>query len=280
MTVTFRHSCRGYTVVELLLAMGLATLIVGGMALALQAQERAYEAQGAGQKARQMLEAAVQQLQQDLQLAGAGLPSQTLPALAPGSGDGNPVVTIRYLTEAPFVTRLTAPASERSNLFRVPPDHIRHFRQGDQVLVRYDGGWAAFRVQAVGSHSSPRLTLAREYVSSAEDSIVWLIFPAGSEVTRLRDAEVQYVLGRGEEGGRHLLRRHGGLDAVIATGVQDLRIDFLVAPPDEDGAAGPRWTPQPPVETPILASRVHLAVGRSATHFTVTPRNILPESPS
>lgn len=280
MTVTIRHSCRGYTLVELMLAMGLATLIVGGMALALQAQERAYQAQGAGQKARQMLEAAVQQLQQDLQLAGAGLPSQTLPALAPGSGDGNPVITIRYLTEAPFVTRLTAPASERSKLFRVPPDDVRHFRQGDQVLVRHDRTWEAFRVQAVGSHSSPRLNLTPENLLGAEDPNTWLTFPAGSEVTRLRDAEVQYVLGRGEEGGRHLLRRHGGLEAVIATGVQDLRIDFLVAPPDEDGAAGPRWTPQPPVETLILASRVHLAVGRSAAHFTITPRNILPESPS
>ena len=77
-----RPSVRGFTLVELLIAMGLSLLIVGGMWIALQSQEGAYRAQGAGREARQMLEAAVQQLQEDLKLAGTGLPPQTLPAIA------------------------------------------------------------------------------------------------------------------------------------------------------------------------------------------------------
>ena len=273
-------SSRGFTLVELLIAMGLALLIVGGMWIALQSQEGAYRAQGAGREARQMLEAAVQQLQQDLQQAGAGLPPQTLPAIAPGSRNGNLVITIRYLTDDPFVTKLTAPASERSKLFRIPPDDLAQFRQGDQVLVRHEGVWQAFRVQAVGSHSSPRLSLAPEKLRSAEDPMVWLTFPSGSEVTRLRNAEVQYILAGGEEGDRRLVRRQGVRETVIATGVGELRVDYLVAPPDADPAAGPRWTPQPQVGTAILGARVHLAVGKSTAHFTVTPRNLLADSSS
>jgi len=214
-----------------------------------------------------------------LHIALGKLPPQTLPALSPGSGDGKPVITIRYLTKAPFVTKLTTPGSERSKLFRIPPDDIRHFRLGDQVLVHHDGTWQSFRVQAVGSHGSPRLTLAPE-VRSAKDRMVWLIFPSGSEVARLRDAEVQYVLGEGKEGNRHLIRRRGAQETVVASGVQDFRFDYLVAPPDGDGAASPKWTPEPPPETPILGARVHLAIGQSSTHFTVAPRNLSPTSSS
>ncbi len=279
MAVTFRHSCRGYTVVELLLAMGLAVLIVGGMALALQAQERAYQAQEAGQKTRQMLEVAVQQLQRDLQLAGAGLPRWT-PAIVPGHGDGNPVLTIRYFTDDPFVTRLTASASEKSKVFRIPPDAVRYFRPGDRVLIHGNGTSLAFRVEAVGSRSRLSLKPYPGTLQSSGNRLGRVAFAPGSAVVRLRDGEVQYLLVQGKGGDHRLLRRRGARETVVATGVQDLRLEYLVASPDGDGAAGTRWTPQPPVETPILASRVHLAVGRSAAHFTVTPRNILPESPS
>ena len=260
--------------------MALSLLIVGGMWLALQSQEGAYRAQGAGREARQMLEAAVQQLQRDLQQAGAGLPPKTVPAVTPGPSEGNPVVTIRYLTRAPFVTKLTAPGSERSKLFRIPPDDIRHFRQGDQVLIRYDGTWQVFLVEAVGSHSSPRLTLVPEAIRNTKDRMVWLTFPPGSEVARLRDAEVEYLLAQGQNGDRHLIRRQGARETVIATGVQDLRFDYLVAPLDGSEAMGPRWTTQPPANAPILGARVHLAIGQATTHFTVTPRNLLPESSS
>jgi hypothetical protein len=260
--------------------MGMALLIVGGMWLALQSQEGAYRAQGAERESRQMLEGVAQQLQQDLQQAGAGLPPQTLPALTPGSDDGNPVITIRYLRKAPFVTKLTAPGSERSKLFRIPPDDIRHFRQGDQVLVHHDGTWQSFRVQAVGSHSSPRLTLASDVLRNVKGRTVWLTFPPGSEVARLRDAEVEYVLAQGKRGNRTLVRRHGTQETVVASGVQDFRFDYLVAPPDGDEAASPGWTAQPPPDTPILGARVHLAIGQSTTHFTVTPRNLFPKSPS
>ncbi len=110
--------------------------------------------------------------------------------------------------------------------------------------------------------------------------MVWLTFPSGSEVTRLRNAEVQYILAGGEEGDRRLVRRQGTRETVIATGVGELRVDYLVAPPDADPAAGPKWIPQPQVGTAILGARVHLAVGQSTAHFTVTPRNLLAESSS
>lgn len=273
-----RRSCRGFTVIELLIAMGLALLIVGGMWIALQSQEGAYRAQGAGREARQGLEAAVEQLQKDLQQAGGGLPPKTLPALTPGSGNGNPVITIRYLRKAPFITKLTAPGSERSQVFRVPPDDIGQFRRGDQVLIHDDVAWQIFRVQAVGSHTSPRLELTPEILPSTKDRTVWLTFPAGSEVARLRDAEVQYLFAQGPDGNRHLVRRHGGQEMVVATGVQDLRFEYLVAPSEEDDAASPGWTAQPPPLAPILGARVHLAIGQDTTHFTVTPRNLLPDS--
>ena len=48
-------SCRGSTLIELMIAMGLSVLIVGGMALVLQTQERAYQAQGAAREELQQL---------------------------------------------------------------------------------------------------------------------------------------------------------------------------------------------------------------------------------
>jgi len=80
MAVTARPSCSGYSLLEVMLVIGMSTLIVGGMALALQSQERAYRAQRSGQEELQNVDLAVSQLQQDLQLAGAGLPPGT-PAL-------------------------------------------------------------------------------------------------------------------------------------------------------------------------------------------------------
>jgi len=109
-------SCRGYTLIELMIGMGLSVLIVGGMALALQAQERAYQAQGARREELQGLESAAQELQRDFQLAGANLPSWTIPALEPGPGKEGPLITIRYLAEAPYVTKLTATTSDESIL--------------------------------------------------------------------------------------------------------------------------------------------------------------------
>src|SRR3990172_3413371 len=69
----------------------------------MRAQERAYQAQGARREELQGLESAAQELQRDFQLAGANLPSGTIPALNPGPGKGGPVITIRYLAEAPYV---------------------------------------------------------------------------------------------------------------------------------------------------------------------------------
>lgn len=275
-----RLSSRGFTLIELMIAMGLSVLIVGGMGLALQAQERAYRAQRTGLEEQQQLEAAVEKLQKDLQLAGAGLPPRTLPALAPGPGHGTPVITIRYLTDAPFITRLTAAASDESKRFRIPPDAVRRFRRGDQVLVHHDGAWLAFRVEAVGTRSLPSLKPAAEIRGSVGDPWVRLTFPRGSEVVRLRDAEVQYLLAQREGGERRLVRRHGREETVVAPGVQDFRVEYLVVPSDDDDAAPPQWALKPSEGTSILGARVHLAVGRTSVRFTVTPRNLVPVSPS
>ncbi|MFQ5848428.1 MAG: type II secretion system protein J [Candidatus Methylomirabilales bacterium] len=273
-------SCRGYTLVELMIAMGLSALIVGGMALALQAQGRAYEAHGAGREEMQVLEAAVRQFQQDLQLAGAGLPPRTLPAIAPGSGDGAPVITIRYLIDAPFVTALTADAPEDAKLFPIPPDAVRRFRRGDPVLLYHDGAWLAFRVGDVRSRSRPGLKPDSEVRRSGGDPSVEVIFPRGSKVVRLRGAEVQYLLVQGKAGERRLLRRRGGEETVVAPSVQDLRVEYLVAPADDENAADPHWTLEPSGEMPVMGARVRLAVGQSSVRFTVTPRNLLFASPS
>lgn len=271
-------SCRGYTLVELLIGMGLALLIVGGMWLALQSQKKAYRAQGTGREERSVLRSAVQQLEKDLQLAGAGLPRWTA-AIVPGQGDGNPVLTIRYITDPPFVTKLTAPASERSRLFRIPPDDIRHFAMDDQVLILFDGARQSFRVEAVGSHSSPHLKLTPEETpGGSQDRTVWSTFPPGSEVVRVRDWEIQYLLVPGEGEDHTLIRRRGARETVVATHVQDLRIDYLFTA--EGNGANPRWTSMPPVDTPILGARVHLTVGHTTTHFTVTRRNLSPNSAS
>ncbi len=101
MAVAPRPSCRGYSLLEVVLVIGMSTLIVGGMVLALQSQERAFRAQGSGLEKLQNVDLAVRQLQQDLQLAGVGLPPGTLPAVAPGPGDGRPVLPIRYLRKPP-----------------------------------------------------------------------------------------------------------------------------------------------------------------------------------
>jgi len=271
MAVTARPSCSGYSLLEVVLVIGMSTLIVGGMALALQSQERAYRAQGSGHEELQSVDLAVSQLQQDLQLAGAGLPPGTLPAVAPGPGNGKPVLTIRYLTDDPFVTRLTAPATDQSRLFRISPKAISRFRKGDQVLVHNDGKWLAFRVADVQSRSSPGLRPAPDTLSSADGAPFRLTFPQGSEVVRLRDAEVQYVLARGKAWDGRLVRRHGTHEAVVAVDVQDLNVDYLVVPPD---GVGQEWTPTPPGDTSVLGIRVRLAVGRTAVRFTVTPRNL------
>ena len=275
MAVTARPSCSGYSLLEVMLVIGMSTLIVGGMALVLQSQERAYRAQGSGQEELQNVDLAVSQLQQDLQLAGAGLPPGTLPAVAPGPGNGRPVLTIRYLTDAPFVTRLTVPATDQSRLFRVPPKAIRRFRQDDQVLVHNDGAWLAFRVADVQSRSSPGLRPAPDILSSAGGAPFRLIFPQGSEVVRLRDAEVQYVLARGEEWDGRLVRRHGTHETVVAVNVEDLIVRYLVVSPVGDGQ---QWAPKPPGDRPVLGIRVRLAVGRTAVRFTVTPRNLIRKS--
>lgn len=270
-----RPSCRGYSLIEVVLVIGMSALIVGGMALALQSQERAYRAQGSGQEELQNLDLAVKQLQEDLQLAGAGLPPGTLPAIAPGPGDGRPVLTIHYLMDTPFVTRLTVPATDQSRLFRVPPKASRRFRQGDQVLVHNDGAWLAFRVVDVQSRSRPGLRPAPDILSSAGGAPFRLAFPQGSEVVRLRDAEVQYVLPRGEAWDGRLVRRQGTREEVVAHEVRDFIVEYLVVPPD---GVEKQWTPMPPGDTPILGTRVRLAVGQTAVRFTVTPRNLFRES--
>ena len=95
----------------------------------------------------------------------------------------------------------------------------------------------------------------------------------------MRDGEIHYrIIEEGETGDRRLLRLSGTRESLVAARVQDLRIEYLVAPPDED--AKPLWTPAPPVDTLILATRAHLTVGRSSSRFTVTPRNLSLGSPS
>ncbi len=269
-------SSRGFTLVELLIAMGLSLLIVGGMWLALHAQEGAYRSQRAAREERRVLDAAVQQLQRDLQLAGAGLPRWT-PCIVPGHGDGNPVLTIRYITDPPFVTALIAPASEKSKVFRIPQDAVRHFQPGDRVLIHGSGTSLAFSVE---SRSRRGLSPASGSLQSLGNTWGRLSFSPGSKVVRLREGEVQYLLVRGKKGDHRLLRRRGARETVVATGVQDLRIDYLAAPPDGNNSADPVWTSEPPPDTPIIGARVHLAVGQSTAHFTVTPRNLLADSSS
>ena len=269
-------SCRGYTLIELMIGMGLSVLILGGMALALQAQERAYQAQGAGREELQGLESAAQELQRDFQLAGANLPSWTIPALDPGPGKGGPLITIRYLAEAPFVTKLTATTSDESKLFPIPPDAAGHFQRGDEVLVHHDGSWLAFRVGDVQARIRPGLSPDGEIRRSVRDKSLRFLFPQGSQVVRLRDAEVQYLLVQRESGDRVLLRRQGGKERVVAAGVQDLRVEYLLPPPDDGKATGPKWNAQVPEGTPALGARIRLAVGRASVGFTVIPRNLLP----
>jgi type II secretory pathway component PulJ len=269
-------SCCGYALIELLMAMALSALIVGGMALVLQTQERAYQAQAAAQEELQDLEAAVRELERDLQLAGANLPSETIPALDPGPDDGTTVITIRYLREAPFITKLTAPASDESELFRIPPDAVHHFRKRDQVLVHHDGAWLTFQVEEVGSHVRIGLTPGGGLRRSINDDSLRLVFPQGSEVVRLRDAEVQYVLEEGESGDRVLLRRQGGQERVVAAGLQEVRVEYLLAPAGDGKAVGPQWSVQAPRGTPVLGARFRLAGGRASVAFTVAPRNLSP----
>lgn len=269
-------SCRGYTLIELMIGMGLSVLIVGGMALALQAQERAYQAQGAGREELQGLESAAQELQRDFQLAGANLPSGTIPALDAGPGKGGPLITIRYLAEAPFVTKLTATTSDESKLFPIPPDAAGHFRRGDEVLVHHDGAWLAFRVGDVQARIRPGLSPDGEIRRSVRDTSLRFVLPQGSQVVRLRDAEVQYLLVQRESGDQVLLRRQGGRERVVAAGVRDLRVEYLLPPPDDGKAAGPTWNAQVPEGTPALGARIRLAVGRASVGFTVIPRNLLP----
>ena len=273
-------SCRGSTLIELMIAMGLSVLIVGGMALALQIQERAYQAQGATREELQRLQAAVQQLQKDLQLAGANMPSGTLPALDPGPGNGDPVITIRYLTEAPFVTKLTAATSDQSKLFPIPPDAVGHFRGGDQVLIHHDGAWLAFRTGEVASRIRPGLSPEGVIRRSVSDESLRLVFPQGSEVVRLRDGEVQYLLEEEEPGDYVLVRRKGGQERVVVEGVRDLRVEYLLAPPSDAKVAAPHWSPQVPGGIPVLGARLRLVVGRASMGLTVTPRNLLSPSPT
>lgn len=275
MEVRPRPCCYGFSLLEVVLVMALSTLIVGGMVLALQSQERAYRAQRSGREELENLDFAVRQLQQDLQLMGAGLPPQTLAAIAPGPGNGRPILTVRYLTEAPFVTRLAAPGSSQSKLFRIPSQDTRHFRKGDQVLVHNDGAWLTFRVEAVESRSSSGLRPASDISGSAEGEPFRLTFPQGSKVVLLRNGEVQYIFGRGEAWDGRLVRRQGTQEAVVAVGVQEFNIQYLVASPDE---AGPRWTPTPGEDTFVLGTRVQLVIGKTAVRFTVMRRNLSPGS--
>ncbi len=112
-------------------------------------------------------------------------------------------------------------------------------------------------------------------LSSVGDQPFRLAFPQGSEVLRLRNAEVQYVLAQGEAWDGRLVRRHGTQEAVVAVDVQDLIVDYLVTPPD---GVGQQWTPTPPGDARVLGIRVRLAVGRTAVRFTVAPRNLVRES--
>lgn len=273
-------SCHGYTLIELLIAMGLSTLIVGGMVLALQAQERAYRAQDAGREERQRFEPAVEHLRQDLQLAGAGLPQGTLPAISPGPPEGNPVITIRYLTEEPFVTTLTMDATDKSRLFRVPPDAIERFRPGDQVLIHHKDVWLAFRVEGVQTRRQSGLSPAPEILHSSAGPWDRLAFPSGSEVIRLRDAEVAYVLAKNDVEGYSLLRRKGSEEKVVAAGLQEFRLDYLVAETEDAKLARPDWIATPHGGSPIRGARVRLATGKTSVTFAVTSRNLARQSPS
>lgn len=280
MARTSRPSCHGHTLPELLVAMGLSALIVGGMGFVLQVQKRAYRAQGAEIEAGRIVDAAVKQLQQDLQMAGAGLPPRTLPAIVPGNGDGSPLITVRYLMDDPFITTLTADASEESKLFRISPKVVRQFRRGDRVLVHRDGTWLSFRVAAVRSRIRPGLRPDPRSLQSPGDASVRLAFPRGSEVIRLREAEVQYRLERGQGSNLRLIRRRGDRESLIVDRVKDLRVEYLVAAHDEDGAVGPQWTAKPAGNISVLGTRVRLAVGSNSVRFTVTPRNLQSDSPS
>lgn len=281
MEVKPRPCCDGFTLLEVVLVMGLSTLIVGGMALALQSQEKAYRDQGSSGEELQSVNLALKRLQQDLQLAGTGLPPRTLPAIVPGSGDGMPVLTIRYLTDIPFVTKLDAPATDQSRIFHIPPKDMGHFRKGDQVLVHNDGAWLSFRAEAVQSRSSPPgLLPGPEVLSSAGDGPFRLTFPQGSDIFRLRDAEIWYHLAGGEAWDGRLIRRQGDREEIIAVNVHDLVIEYRVASPDHAYAPGPQWTLSPPEDAAILETRVRLVIGRTAIRFTVAPRNLRSESPS
>lgn len=282
MAVTARVSCRGYSLLEVVMVMGVSALIVGGMALAIQSQEHAYRVQGSGGVELQNLDLAVRRLQKDLQLAGTGLPPRTLPAIVPGSGDGIPVLTIRYLADAPFVTHLTASATDDSKIFHIPPKDIDHFRQGDEVLVHHEGAWLAFQVAAVQSRASPGtspgLRPAPEILGGARDQWFQAIFPQGSEVLRLRDAAVEYLLAGGEAWNGRLVRRQGTREEVVASGVHELSVEYNVAVPGHGYTASPKWILVPRGDAPVLETRVRLAVGRTAVRFTVAPRNFLRES--
>jgi prepilin-type N-terminal cleavage/methylation domain-containing protein len=269
-----RLSCRGYTLIEVLMAMALSALIVGGMALVLQTQERAYRAQAAAREELQQLEGAVQQFQKDLQLAGANIPSGTLPVLDPGPGRDGLLVTIRYLTDAPFVTKLTAATPDESKLFSIPKDAISHFRRGDQVLIHHDGAWLAFRVGEMGSRIRPGLSPEGAIRRSVADESLRLVFPQGSAVIRLRDAEVQYLLEEGDDGDQILLRWQAGRWKVIVEGLQGVSVEYLLAPSGNGKGVGPQWNGHAPAGTWVLGARVRLAAGRSSLGFTVTPRNL------
>ncbi len=275
-----RKWCRGYSLIELLIAMSISALVVVGVGLVLQSQDRAYQAQEAGMEDRRTLGPAVEQLQQDLWMAGSGLPPGTLPAISPRHGDEGPLITIRYLTNAPFATTLTAEASEDSTVFRIPPDAIRHFRRGDQVIIRRDRAWLAFPVAAVESGNRPGLRPDQGVLRSPGDVLGRLSFPQGSAVIRLRDAEVRYLLERGDQGHLRLSRRRGERETVVAVGLQELRLEYLVGQAANGHPTIALWTPKPPGNTPILGARVTLTVGRTSVRFTVTPRNLFPEPPS
>jgi len=285
------RSSRGFSLLEVLLAMALAVIVIGAVLAVVGPSQRLALAQPEASDLQQRLRVGVDVLRRELLMAGAGIDggpafgplrdliAPVLPYRAFGASPDpqagrfyrDDVVSVVYVPEAPPQTALAAPLAAGATVASLaqapncpPPtaSGVCGLGAGDRVLlVDRASHWSTHRV---GAASGGALVL--EHLGAPPT----YRYEAGTAIARVR-VGTYYLSGAGATGPWRLMRHDGWRSAApVVDDVVQLAFEYFgeAAPPRLTGAPldgpGP-WTTYGPAPPPIGAPAGAWPSGESCT---------------